>query len=139
MKTRLIVLAAALGVSGCATSPAPTAITQFAPSAGQAAASAIMAALGGGLVAQAGGERISAADRRRALEAEYRALEHTPAGVPVPWSGADGISGEVVAGPPYSVGAQNCRQYTQTVRTSGRQAMARGAACRNPDGSWSPL
>lgn len=94
-------------------------------------------ALQGGIVGRAGVE-ISASDRSRALEAEYRALEAAPGGQPVAWSGR-GVSGEVVAAAPYQVGSQNCRQYTHTLSTGEKQAKARGAACRNPDGSWSPL
>ena len=48
-------------------------------------------------------------------------------------------SGEVVAAQPYQVGSQNCRQYTHTVRIDGTPQSARGTACRNEDGSWTPL
>ena len=49
-----------------------------------------------------------------------------------------GRYGEVVAAQPYRVGSQDCRQYTQTVFTGGSRT-ARGTACRNADGSWTPL
>lgn len=96
-----------------------------------------IAALQGGIVSRSGVE-ISNSDRARALEAEYRALEAAAVGQPVTWSGSD-VSGQVVAAAPYQVGSQNCRQYKHTLTAGGRQAIARGAACRNKDGSWTPL
>ena len=56
------------------------------------------------------------------------------------WKGERlGRYGEVVAAQPYRVGSQDCRQYTQTVFTGTAGATARGTACRNADGSWTPL
>ena len=77
-------------------------------------------------------------DRQRALEAEYRALEGAAVGQPVTWTGRD-AKGSVVAAAPYQVGSQNCRQYTHTVTADGKDALARGVACRNENGTWSPL
>ncbi|KAA0698116.1 hypothetical protein DTW90_14575 [Neorhizobium sp. P12A] len=94
-------------------------------------------ALDGGIVGRTG-VKLSDSDQQRALEAEYRALEAAPGGQPVVWSGR-GVSGQVVAAAPYQVGSQNCRQYTHTVTVSGNQTQARGAACRNDDGTWSLL
>ena len=34
---------------------------------------------------------------------------------------------------------RNCRSYTQTIYIDGRPQTARGTACRNPDGTWTPL
>lgn len=98
----------------------------------------LIAALDGGVIGRSAGLEIGKADRQRALEAEYRALEAAPGGQPVAWEGAD-VSGSVVAAAPYQVGSQNCRQYSHTVTIKGRQTVARGAACRNADGSWMPL
>ncbi len=98
----------------------------------------LIAALDGGVIGRSAGLEIGKADRQRALEAEYRALEAAPGGQPVAWEGSD-ISGSVVAAAPYQVGSQNCRQYSHTVTSKGRQTVARGAACRNADGSWTPL
>jgi surface antigen len=108
--------------------------------AGQQIAATIMGAMAGGLIGGPIGNGLDARDRRAALEAEYRALEYTASGEAVSWRGADARRyGEVVAGQPYSVGAQNCRQYSHTVFTGGQTQAARGAACRNADGSWTPL
>lgn len=94
-------------------------------------------ALQGGIVSRSG-VTIGDSDQSRALEAEYRALEAAPGGQPVAWTGR-GVSGEVVAAAPYQVGSQNCRQYTHTLVSEGREAKARGAACRNANGTWTPL
>lgn len=97
-------------------------------------------AMAGGLVGNLTGAELDSRERRRALEAEYRALEYMQAGQSVTW-GRPGSNryGEVVAGSPYRVGAQNCRQYKHTVLIDQRARTARGAACRNDDGSWTPL
>lgn len=96
-------------------------------------------ALRGGLVSRVPGLKISKSDRVRALEAEYKALETSPSGQKVVWEGR-GTRGEVIAAVPYQVGSQNCRQYTHTISLNGALAQtARGAACRNANGSWTPL
>ncbi len=105
---------------------------------GGAVATTIIAAMNGGLIGGAIGDGLDDEDRRLALESEYRALEYTPAAQGVKWQGR-GDSGEVIAAQPYRVGSQNCRQYQHSVSVSGRTRSARGTACRNPDGSWTPL
>lgn len=100
----------------------------------------IVAALNGGLIGGDLGRSIGDRDRRRGLEAEYTALEHTPAGRAVGWTSDGGRwSGEVIAAQPYRVGSQDCRQYRHRLIDGGRQTEARGTACRNPDGSWTLL
>lgn len=146
MNWKVAAAIATLALSACSTSGAERqgAATQaFAgPSrtAGQPVGAAIVEAMAGGLVGGPIGANLDTRDRRRALEAEYRALEHTPAGQKVAWGQTGGRSrGEVVAGSPYRVGSQDCRQYAHTVSLDGRSQTARGTACRNPDGSWTPL
>ena len=77
-------------------------------------------------------------DLQRAVEAECKALEAAPGGEHGTWSGDDG-KGQVVAAAPYQVGGQNCRQYTHTITADSRETKVRGTACRNADGSWTPL
>lgn len=97
-------------------------------------------ALRGGLVARVPGLKLGDANRSRALEAEYKALETSPGGQAVMWEGDGGTRGEVIAAVPYQVGSQNCRQYSHTVTLKGAAPLtARGAACRNTNGSWTPL
>ena len=94
--------------------------------------------LAGGLIGQKLGPSLEKADRGPALEAEYKALEQTPAGQTVSWkSGSHG--GEVVAAQPYRVGSQNCRQYAHTFTIGPAPQTAKGTACRSSDGSWTPL
>jgi surface antigen len=97
-------------------------------------------ALNGGLVSRIAGVKLSNADKARALEAEYKVLEAAPSGQTVTWEGS-GVRGEVVAAVPYQVGSQNCRQYSQSViiKNAAAPLVARGAACRNKNGSWTPL
>lgn len=125
---------AAVAASGCSTSTAGR-TTGGAEAKG---AALYIAALQGGLVGRIPGAALSKADTQRALEAEYRALEAAPGGQPVTWQGK-GMTGSVVAAAPYQVGSQNCRQYSHTVAAGGRETASRGAACRNADGSWTPL
>lgn len=96
-----------------------------------------IASLQGGIVARSG-VKFERNDLQRALEAEYKALEAAPGGQPVTWTGDEG-KGQVVAAAPYQVGGQNCRQYTHTITADSRETKVRGTACRNADGSWTPL
>lgn len=109
-----------------------------APGSGKVAGT-IIAAMNGGLVGGTVGTGLSEREKRNALEAEYKALEYTASGQKVAWQGDSGHSGEVVAAQPYRVGSQDCRQYTQTVVIGAATSTARGTACRNANGSWTPL
>jgi surface antigen len=102
-------------------------------------AGTIIEAMNGGLVGGTVGTGLNEREKRSALEAEYKALEYTASGQKVAWQGDSGHAGEVVAAQPYRVGSQDCRQYTQTVVIGGAASTARGTACRNPNGSWTPL
>ncbi|MDI7921397.1 hypothetical protein [Ferirhizobium litorale] len=135
---RLIIPAcvSAIALTGCSTAGGSRTMSLLS-SEPKEVSTPYLDALQGGIVGRTG-IAIGAGDKQRALEAEYRALEAAPGGQPVSWSGR-GVSGEVVAAAPYQVGSQNCRQYTHTVTANGREARARGAACRNANGTWTPL
>ncbi|HEY4193842.1 MAG TPA: hypothetical protein VGM46_14445 [Mesorhizobium sp.] len=147
MKIRAAFVSGLLIVSGCAStglgkggggvlSPAPSS----QQSGGATVAKAIISAMDGGLVGGKIGAGLTDQEKRSGLEAEYKALEYTASGQTVAWkSGSSSRYGEVVAAQPYRVGSQDCRQYTHTVFTGGQSASARGTACRNADGSWTPL
>jgi len=130
-------LFAVIGLSSCSTSSGKIGGVSFLSTAKPPASTPYIAALEGGIVGRTE-VKLSDNDQRRALEAEYRALETAPLGMPVVWTGSN-ASGEVVAAAPYQVGSQNCRQYRHTVTVDGKPTQARGAACRNDDGTWSPL
>jgi surface antigen len=137
MTLRLAPMAAILLLAGCTTSGLTGSPSDSGPTS---ASAAIVGAMNGGLVGGQIGTDLSAGDRRKALEAEYRALEYTQAGQKVAWKSLTGsVSGEVTAAAPYRVGSQDCRQYTHVVTSGDGTRSARGTACRNPDGSWTPL
>lgn len=96
-------------------------------------------ALRGGLMSRMAGVNFSKSERVRGLETEYKTLETAPSGQKLAWESGN-VRGEVTAAVPYQVGSQNCRQYTHSIVVSGSQpVIARGAACRNANGTWTPL
>ncbi len=129
---------AGCGVASNATRALP--LVPDRPAQAPAGDDGVLAALNGGIIGPVAGDRFSERDRRRALEAEYRALETAPVGQSVAWSNdRSGFSGEVSAAQAYQVGSQNCRQYTHRVNAGGQQIEARGTACRAENGAWTPL
>lgn len=124
-------------VAGCSTSSGGRGGARGLLSPKPSASASYISALQGGIVGRSGAG-LSDSDRSRALEAEYRALEDTASGQSTPWKGDD-ASGEVIVNAPYQVGTQNCRQYRHMVSVKGKDFTARGAACRNDDGTWTPL
>jgi surface antigen len=101
------------------------------------------AAIGGVLGAMIGnriGASLDERDKQLAYEAQMNALESTQSGAPVSWRNPDsGRYGTIVPGPPYVDAGHNCRSFTHTIYIDGRPQTARGTACRNPDGTWTPL
>ncbi len=140
MQRNLIAIALATTLSACASTPFASNRFTTEATSDTATKAGILEALDGGLFARLDNGEAKRSERMLALEAEYRALEHTPAGQSVPWrSDVSGLSGQVVAAQPYRVGSQDCRTYKHTVSRSGATATANGTACRNADGSWTPL
>ncbi len=127
----LLVLFAAL--SACSHSRAPNGVTDLADT------KVILQTMGNGLLGSSI-QSLSKDDRNQALEAEYKALEYTDAGKTVTWTSAkNGASGSVTPGQPYQVGSQNCRQYSHSFTINGVPQTVHGSACRNANGTWSPL
>jgi surface antigen len=109
-------------------------------SAGNRLAGTLIGAAAGGLIGNRIGASMDEEDRRRAYAAQIQALEAGPSGAPVAWRNPDsGRYGNVVPGPAYQANGAVCRQYTETVYIGGTPQTARGAACRNPDGSWTAI
>jgi len=138
-------IAAMLALGGCASSGEAGAsgrsLIGFASGdsgAGNRASATIISAMGSGLLGGSIGSGLNESDKRRALEAEYQALEYAPGGQPVTWESGN-LRGEVIAYQPYRVGSQDCRQYVHTVQSGGVPQSVRGTACRNTDGSWMPV
>ena len=149
----------AVGVAGCAGNPETgtgpkentgTAVGALSGAAigaavtGGGPGSRIAGGLAGALIGGLLGNRIGAAmddeDKRRAYAAQMQALESGQSGAPVSWRNPDsGRYGTIVPGPAYQQAGNTCRQYTHTIYIDGRPQTARGAACRNPDGTWTPI
>ncbi|MEZ5877882.1 MAG: RT0821/Lpp0805 family surface protein [Tepidamorphaceae bacterium] len=112
---------------------------QIGSGRGQAVATTI-GVIAGGLIGSKIGQSLDEADRRRAMEAEYRALEYSKSGSPVVWRNPDrNVYGEVVPGQTYQNAGRNCREYTHTIYIDGQPQVAKGTACRNADGTWAPV
>jgi surface antigen len=108
--------------------------------AGGGGRSVVAGAILGGLVGGVLGNALDDEDRRRAYAAEMQALEYGGPGSPVSWQGQRGARGTIIAGPQYARGPyERCREYTHTIYINGRPEVARGVACRNPDGAWNPI
>jgi len=90
----------------------------------------------GSLITRNAALGLSREDQTVALQAEFRALETTPAGAAVSWRNpATGHSGDVLPGPAYQVNSQSCRDYTHSVEAEDA-ASFQATACRGPDGVW---
>lgn len=140
MRFPAVAILVALAFSGCASAGLNTkADGGLIGNTGEAPGEPIGGIVGGGLAATAGLD-LSRRERLEAADAEYRALESTPAGQPVVWRDErTGNSGTVTAAQPYRVGSQDCRPYSHIVKADGATRSVRGTACRNPDGSWTLL
>jgi len=111
---------------------------QFGSGTGRVIATAA-GALAGGIIGGGIGRNLDNNSRQAALGAEYNALERGQAGQPVNWQGDNGTYGQVVPQQTYQVGSQNCRRYTHTIYIDGTPQEATGTACRNANGTWTPL
>jgi surface antigen len=108
--------------------------------AGSRLAGAAIGAAAGGLLGSAIGASLDEQDRQRAYAAEMQALESGAPGAPVGWrSDHTAYYGTIVPGPYYQRGGLRCREYSHTIYINGRPELARGTACRNPDGTWTPV
>ena len=100
----------------------------------------IAGALIGGFIGSAVGASLDEQDRQRAAQAQYQALEYGQSGQQVNWQNPDGHAyGYATPGPVYQVNNYNCRDYTHTIYINGQAEIARGTACRNADGTWTPI
>jgi len=139
---KLIAVAlAALALAACAVSetavvPQPASINVTGGIGSTAPKSAVANAgvLGNGI-----GTSLDERDRQRAYDAELRALEQGEPGEPVGWRGAAGRYGTVVPGASYETRGARCRDYSHTIYVDAKPQTARATACRNPDGTWSPV
>jgi surface antigen len=109
---------------------------QFGSGKGRVAATAAGIILGG-IIGNQIGRDLDEEERRRAMEAEYQALEYGRDNEPRRWRGQrDGYYGTVKPGRRYSYQGQTCREYEHEVFINGRPEIVRGKACRQYDGTW---
>jgi surface antigen len=114
--------------------------SQFGGGTGERIAAGVAGAAIGGLLGNRIGAAMDDEDKKRAYEAQRAALESGQSGAPVSWRNPDsGRYGSVIPGPAYQQAGNTCRQYTHTIYIDGKPQTARGAACRNPDGTWTPI
>ena len=105
----------------------------FGSGSGKVAAIAAGALVGGFLGNQIGAS-LDAESQRQNYTASVQALD---TGAPQQWQNPQtGAYGTVNPGPVAYVNNRTCRPYTNTVYIDGQPQVARGTACRNPDGSW---
>lgn len=101
------------------------------------AAGGISGAAVGGLVGNRIGASLDEETRQRYWNAQNRALEY---GSSEEWHDDNhGDRGRITAGRPYFQGQRMCRPYESTVWITGHGEQLTGTACRNPDGTWSPI
>lgn len=114
--------------------------SQIGGGPGERLAAAAAGAAIGGLIGNRIGASLDDQDRQRAYAAQIDALERGPSGAPVGWKNPDsGRYGTIVPGPAYDSRGAKCRSYTHTIYIDNRPQVARGTACRNPDGTWTPI
>jgi surface antigen len=114
--------------------------SQFGGGTGERVAAGLAGAAIGGLIGNRIGASMDDDDKQRAYVAQMQALETGRSGTAVAWKNPDsGRYGSVVPGPAYQANGQQCRQYTHTIYIGGRPEVARGTACRNPDGTWTAV
>jgi surface antigen len=111
--------------------------SQFGGGTGEHIAAGLAGAAIGGMIGNRIGASMDEEDKRLAYAAQVQALESGRSGAAVPWRNPDsGRYGSVVPGPAYQSNGLQCRPYTHTIYVDGQPQVARGNACRNPDGTW---
>jgi len=144
MPKGIVVALAAFVLTACAADPngglrqdTPTGSVATAPAN---TTSPVPTVASGGVLSGAIGTTLDEQDRQRAYAAEVQALEHGEPGLPTGWRGDHANRhGTVVPGAAYDARGTRCRDYTHTIYIDGKPQTARATACRNPDGSWSPV
>ncbi len=112
--------------------------SQFGGGTGERIAAGVAGAAIGGIIGNQIGASMDEEDKRQAYAAQMQALE-SPPGAPVAWRNPNsGRYGSVVSAPAYEMAGAQCRQFTHTIYVDGQPQTARGTACRNPDGTWTP-
>lgn len=111
--------------------------SQIGSGSGQLAAVAL-GTLGGAYLGGEIGASLDRADQAFAQQTAFSSLDRTPTGTVSQWQNPDsGNSGTFTPTRTFkSRAGQDCRDYETTVNINGRTEIAKGTACRQPDGSW---
>ena len=112
----------------------------FGTNTGSRVAGALAGAAVGGILGGAIGASLDEQDRQRAYAAQMQAVQYGEPGAPVSWRSAEsGRYGTIVPGPAYQTNGTTCREYSHTIYIDGKPQAGRGIACRNADGTWTPV
>lgn len=117
-------LAPALGLAACLSSPAPPPLAALPPDGPRAVT---------GWLAGPATEALDAGDRDRAFAAQISAVE---TGRRASWRSAKGHFGFVEPGAEASGVSGVCRPFSHTVYIDGRAQRGTGSACRGAAGIW---
>lgn len=79
---------------------------------------------------------MTAKDSAEANSAQFYALQFGRPGAPRQWAGDKGTTGSVAVGPYVRVNNLDCRDFTHTVKSGGRDYVKKGTACREQNGNW---
>lgn len=111
--------------------------SRFGKGSGQKAAT-VIGAVAGGYAGNRYGESLDCKDQQAHAQTAHEALEYQPAGRPSSWNNPDsGHSGSITPVKTWQRdNGQYCRDYTQSIVIDGVVEEAKGAACREDDGSW---
>lgn len=112
---------------------------QFGSGKGRVAATAAGVIIGG-IIGNNIGRDLDEEERRRAMDAEYQALEYGRDNEPRRWRGSrDGRYGVIKPGRRYTYQSQTCREFEHEVYIDGDPEIMRGKACRQYDGTWKQI
>jgi len=79
---------------------------------------------------------MTAKDSAEANSAQFYALQFGRPGAPRQWAGDKGTTGSVAVGPYVRVNNLDCRDFTHTVKSGGKDYVKKGTACREQNGNW---
>jgi surface antigen len=101
-------------------------------------ASVVIGTLGGAYLGSEIGKSLDSADRIYMEMNAQSTLEYSQAGTASSWKNPDsGHSGTFKPTRTYTAASgHSCREYESTIYIDGREKVATGTACRQPDGSW---
>lgn len=139
-------LAASLGLGACSSNQQGGTIlgaiggallgSQVGSGGGRVVAT-VVGALAGAWIGSEIGKSLDAQERQRHRDTAQAALDDNEAGETATWANSEtGHSGTTTPGDTFTRNGQTCREFEQTVTVDGETEIARGTACKQPDGSW---